>query len=209
MPRHADPDLENRILNAAQVLWKRGGEKALTMRAVARAAGTNTPAVYRRFKDRRDLVRGLLLRIANRIREDFAAGETLEEMAEAYVDSALQKPHEYELFYTHARELSPPRCSGKPKPIRESRPNFRFVEQLLAKRLGGEAEDHTQLALAVWATLHGTTTLLLSKSIPDGHEEELRKACRAAIKTMLEGAGKFSGNNNGKPGRGKRQVQAG
>jgi AcrR family transcriptional regulator len=204
MPRHADPDLENRILNAAQVLWKRGGEKALTMRAVARAAGTNTPAVYRRFKDRRDLVRGLLLRIANRIREDFAAGETLEEMAEAYVDSALQKPHEYELFYTHARELSPPRGSGKPKPIRESRPNFRFVEQLLAKRLGGEAEDHTQLALAVWATLHGTTTLLLSKSIPDGHEEELRKACRAAIKTMLEGAGKFSGNNNGKPGRGKR-----
>ena len=191
MPRHADPDLENRILNAAQVLWKRGGEKALTMRAVARAAGTNTPAVYRRFKDRRDLVRGLLLRIANRIREDFAAGETLEEMAEAYVDSALQKPHEYELFYTHARELSPPRGSGKPKPIRESRPNFRFVEQLLAKRLGGEAEDHTQLALAVWATLHGTTTLLLSKSIPDGHEEELRKACRAAIKTMLEGAGKF------------------
>jgi AcrR family transcriptional regulator len=203
MPRHPDPDLENRVLNAAQMLWKRGGEKALTMRAVARAAGTNTPAVYRRFKDRRDLVRGLLLRIANRIREDFAAGETLEEMAEAYVDSALQKPHEYELFYTHARELSPPRGSGKPKPIRESRPNFRFVEQLLAKRLGGEAEDHTQLALAVWATLHGTTTLLLSKSIPDGHEEELRKACRAAIRTMLEGAGKFSGNNNGKP-RGRK-----
>ena len=206
MPRHADPELENRVLNAAQMLWKRGGEKALTMRAVARAAGTNTPAVYRRFKDRRDLVRGLLLRIANRIREDFAAGETLEEMAEAYVDSALQKPHEYELFYTHARELSPPRGSGKPKPIRESRPNFRFVEQLLAKRLGGEAEDHTQLALAVWATLHGTTTLLLSKSIPDGHEEELRKACRAAMKTMLEGAGKFTGNHNGKPGRGKRQT---
>ena len=208
MPRHADPDLENRILNAAQVLWKRGGEKALTMRAVARAAGTNTPAVYRRFKDRRDLVRGLLLRIANRIREDFAAGETLEEMAEAYVDSALQKPHEYELFYTHARELSPPRGSGKPKPIRESRPNFRFVEQLLAKRLGGAAEDHTQLALAVWATLHGTTTLLLSKSIPDGHEEELRKACRAAIKTMLGGVGKFTGNHHGKGGRGKRQAPA-
>jgi AcrR family transcriptional regulator len=209
MPRHPDPDLENRVLNAAQVLWKRGGEKALTMRAVARAAGTNTPAVYRRFKDRRDLVRGLLMRIAGRIREDFEAGETLEEMAEAYVDSALQKPHEYELFYTHARELSPPRGSGKPKPIRESRPNFRFVEQLLAKRLGGEPENYTQLALAVWATLHGTTTLLLSKSIPDGHEEELRKACRAAIKTMLEGAGKFTGNHSGKPGRRKRQTQAG
>src|SRR5450432_3045051 len=101
MPRHPDPDLENRILNAAQVLWKRGGEKTLTMRAVARAAGTNTPAVYRRFKDRRDVVRGLLRRIAARIREDFEAGNSLEEMAEAYVDSALRLPHEYELFYTH------------------------------------------------------------------------------------------------------------
>jgi hypothetical protein len=33
--------------------------------------------------------------------------------------------------------------------------------------------------------------LLLSKSIPDGHEEELRSACRAAVKTLLEGAGGF------------------
>jgi AcrR family transcriptional regulator len=146
MPRQPDPDLEERILSAAHALWKRGGEKSLTMRAVARAARTNTPAVYRRFKDRRDLVRGLLLRIAARIRKDFEGGTTLEEMAEAYVDSALRQPHEYELFYSHARELSPPRGKGKPRPIRESRPNFAYVETLLAKRLGGAPEDYTQLA---------------------------------------------------------------
>ncbi len=192
MPRHPDPDLEDRILNAAQKLWKRGGEASLTMRAVAKAAGTNTPAVYRRFKDRRDLVRGLLLRIAKRIREDFAARDTIEEMAEAYVDSALRLPHEYELFYTHSRELSPPRGPGRPRPIRESRPNFGYVEQLLAKRLGGDPEDYSQLALAVWAALHGTTTLLLQKSIPDGHEEELRAACRGTVKTLLESAQHFS-----------------
>jgi AcrR family transcriptional regulator len=201
MPRHPDPDLENRILNAAQALWKRGGEKALTMRAVARAAGTNTPAVYRRFKDRRDLVRGLLLRIANRIREDFSTGSTLEEVAEAYVDSALRMPHEYELFYTHSRQLSPPRGSGKLRPIRESRPNFRFVEQLLAERRGGSPEDQTQLALAIWAVLHGTTTLLLSRSIPDGHEEELRVACRTAVKTLLQGFSGFSEKSGRKRGQ--------
>jgi DNA-binding transcriptional regulator YbjK len=37
MPRAADPDLEGRILDAAQKLWVDGGAKALTMRAVARA----------------------------------------------------------------------------------------------------------------------------------------------------------------------------
>jgi AcrR family transcriptional regulator len=192
MPRQPDPDLEERILKAAQTLWKRGGEKSLTMRAVAKAAGTNTPAVYRRFKDRRDLIRGLLRNISARIRKDFEAGETVEEMAEAYVESAMKLPHEYELFYSHVHHLSPPKGPGKPRPIGESRPNFAFVQQRLAKRLGGSPEDHTQVALAMWATLHGTAELLLSRSIPEGHEEELRTACRSAVKTLIEGAGKFS-----------------
>jgi AcrR family transcriptional regulator len=197
MPRHQDPDLEERILKAAQALWKRGGDKALTLRAVAKAAGTNTPAVYRRFKDRQDLVRGLLMRTVSRVGRTFDANETIERMAESYVDLALRDPHEYELFYTYGRELSPARRPGRPKPIRESRPNFALLEQRLAKRLGGQPEDHTQLALALWALMHGSTMLLLSKSIPAGHEEELREACRTAVKSLLEGAGRFSERNGG------------
>ena len=70
MPRQPDPELEGRILKAAQVLWKRGGDHALTMRAVARAARTNTPR--RSTGDsasRQDLIRGLLRRIASQIRQ--------------------------------------------------------------------------------------------------------------------------------------------
>jgi AcrR family transcriptional regulator len=188
MPRHPDPDLEERVLRAAEVLWKRGGEHALTMRAVARAAGSNTPAVYRRFKDREDLIRGLLLRIAARLRKFFEQSETLEEMAKAYLDFALRMPHEYELFYTHGQLLSGKKGRGRPRPIRETRPNFAFVEQLLARQLGGRPEDYTQMALQLWAVLHGTTMLLLSKSIPDGHEEELKEACRAAVKALIGSA---------------------
>ena len=185
MPRQPDPDVEEHILHAADVLWRRGGERALTMRAVAKAAGTNTPAVYRRFKNRQDLVRALLLRIADRIRQEFSKAETLEGMADAYVDYALEMPNEYRLFYSHAQWMSPRKGHGTPRPIRESRPNFAFTEQLLVKRFGGRPEDHTQLALGLWALLHGTATMLLNQSIPDGHEEELREACRAAVKQLL------------------------
>jgi AcrR family transcriptional regulator len=185
MPRQPDPDLEERILHVADVLWRRGGERALTMRAVAKAARTNTPAVYRRFKNRQELVRGLLLRIAERIRKEFSKAETLEDMAEAYVDYALRTPNEYQLFYSHARLMSPPRGRGAARPIRESRPNFAFTEQVLAKELGGRAEDHTALALAIWALLHGTTLLLINKSIPEGHEDELREACRATVRRLI------------------------
>ena len=188
MPRPPDPALEERILHAADVLWRRGGEQALTMRAVARAAKTNTPAVYRRFKDREDLVRALLLRIAGRIRAEFARGQTIERMADAYIDYALKMPHEYQLFYSHARALSPPKGAGQPRPIRDSRPNFAFVERVAAGQLGGNPEDHTELALQLWALLHGTTTMLLTKAIPEGHEEHLRAACRSAIRALVDRA---------------------
>jgi AcrR family transcriptional regulator len=184
MPRHPDPELEERILNAAHRLWKRGGEKALTMRTVARAARSNTPAVYRRFKDRDDILYALLRRIAARIRKDFEAGQTVEGMAEKYVESALREPHEYELFYSHGPWLSPPKMAGRP--IRESRANFAFLERQLVERLGGNPEDHTQLALAIWATLHGTCMLVLQKAIPEPHAQELRQACRCAIEALIQ-----------------------
>jgi len=115
----------------------------------------------------------------------------MEEFAETYVENAIRLPHEYELFYSQARWLSPPRGSGRPRPIRDSRPNFAFMEGMLAKQLGGSAEQHTTLALAIWSTLHGTAMLLLTRGIPDGHDEELRSACRTAVKTLIAGARRF------------------
>jgi hypothetical protein len=136
-------------------------------------------------------VRGLLLRIVARVRKRFEAGESVEQMAEAYIEEALRIPHEYELFYTYGHEMLPRKGSGRLRPISDSRPNFAYVEKQLAKRLGGRPDDHTRLALAMWATVHGTASLLLSKSIPEGHEPELRTACRAAVKTLIEGAARF------------------
>lgn len=193
MPRHPDPELEERILNAAQKLWKKGGDKALTMRTVARAARSNTPAVYRRFKDRDDIVYALLRRIADRIRKDFEDGKTIEGVAEAYVESALRDPHEYELFYSHARWLTPPKLAARP--LRETRPNFAFLEQQLAQRFGGSPDEYTQLALALWATLHGTCMMLVGRAIPEAHATALRHSCRIAVAAMLEKASLFRKGN--------------
>lgn len=185
MPRHLDPDLEQRVLKAADQLWKRGGAKALTMRAVARAAGTNTPAVYRRFKNREDLVRGILLRVAERVRQSFEHGKTIEGVAEAYLNYALQNPHDYRLFFEEARLLDVPKVRGAARPIRESRPNFEFAEKVVAKELGGNPEDHTRLVLQVWSIAHGAAMMLLTKAIPEGHEEELKAACRAGVQALI------------------------
>src|SRR6266436_4987796 len=105
MPRHADPDLEERVLDAAQKLWRRGGDKALSMRTLARAAKTNTPAIYRRFNHREDVLRALLLRLRQEIYEALAPSQSLEETCERYIDFALHHPREYELYYAHQYEI--------------------------------------------------------------------------------------------------------
>ena len=132
MPRHPDPDLEERILNAAQKLWKKGAEKTLTMRAVARAAGNQLPAVYRRrFRNREDILRALLQRIQQEVGAALRPCRSPQELCETYLNYALHHPHEYELFYEHAYQLPPPRA-GRPAPLRESRPAMALVEARLA-----------------------------------------------------------------------------
>ena len=104
MPRHPDPDLEKRILDAAWKLW-RGGDERLSLRALARAARTNTPAIYRRFKTRREIVRAMLLRLRRDFYEAISVVPTMEEAAAPYLDFALSHPRQYELFFAHQHLL--------------------------------------------------------------------------------------------------------
>lgn len=187
MPRHPDPDLEERILNAARKLWKKGAEKTLTMRAVAKAAGTNTPAVYRRFKDRRDILHALLRSLQRDVAEVVRPCQSAEEACERYLEFALSHPHEYELFYEHAYQLPRPAQGA----IREHRPTMALVESKLADRLGGSPESHTRLALALWAVTHGTAMLLISKSIPAEHAGELRSVFSSTVEAMVGNASAF------------------
>jgi AcrR family transcriptional regulator len=183
MPRHPDPDLEGRILAAASKLWSKGGEEALTMRAVAKAAGTNTPALYRRFKDRDDILRALVQRMQAEITALAEASRTPEEICERYVDYGLSHPHEYELFYQHEYELLRASRTGRAL-NRESRPALDAVRRKLAEKLGGLPEDHTRLALALWMLAHGAAMLLIGKSLRD-FEPGVRGVLTAAVGALL------------------------
>lgn len=188
MPRQPDPDLEERILNAAHGLWKRGGENKLTMRAIAERAGSNTPAVYRRFKNRQEILRALLRRIQTDVGGRLQHCRSIEEMGDTYLEYALTHPHEFELFHRHVHRLSSRKRSKRARPLREYRPNVGLMQERLAERLGGSPEDHTRLALALWASAHGTIMLLLTKAIPEGYETELLSGFRETVKTLIGAA---------------------
>lgn len=183
MPRRPDPKLEGRILDAAQKLWKKSGTKGLTMRAVARAAGTNTPSVYRRFRNRDDILRGLLTRLRVEIAATLETASSPEEGCERYLDYALSHPHEYELFFQHDYELfhSP---SGRRNPVGQLARDA--MRRKLAEKLGGSAADHEGLLMALSMVGHGAAMLLISKTILPKDAEAARIMFTKTVATLMK-----------------------
>ena len=182
MPRHADPDLEPRLLEAARKLWHAGGDEALSMRALARAAKTNTPAIYRRFRDRTDILRALMLDFRNQWVEAIRSAGSLEDSVEAYIDNGLTHPREYALYFTE------PTLRPAESRTVEIGPGFVWAQAKCAERFGGSPEDYVQLVLALWALAHGTVTFLNTKVLPPQRAAELRAACRDAVAVLLRNA---------------------
>jgi len=182
MPRQADPELERKVLDAAQKLWRAGGDEALSMRALAKAARTNTPAIYRRFRDRDDILRALMLRLRNRYVEAVQSASSLEESVERYIDVALEHPREYELYFREAT-LRPPEARTP-----EIGPGFVWAQARCAERFGGSPSDYAPLILAIWALAHGTVSFLNSRTLPPLRAEQLRAACREAVAVLLKQA---------------------
>jgi AcrR family transcriptional regulator len=151
MPPIADKNLEERIMKAAQRLWRARGARGLTLRAVAREAGTTTPTVYKRFRNKQALQIALALRFRQQLNEQVFSATTLEEAAERYVRFAEEHPNEYQLLWGTWTDIFHPNL---PRPGRSW-----FLAQL-AGRFGGASEDYSRAFYAFFLLSHGTATLL-------------------------------------------------
>jgi AcrR family transcriptional regulator len=186
MPRRPDPDLEALILKAAQKLWRKGGEKALTMRAVAKAARTNTPSVYRRFRTREDILRALLQRIRLDLAAQLESAPTPEEGLERYLEFAVSHPHEYTLLHQRDYELfhSPRAIRAGAKP--GGRPSREAMRRKLLEKLGPVPDNYEGLLIALWIVAHGIAMLLIEKKIGPKEEAEARSVFTALVGRLLQ-----------------------
>ncbi|MGA8038400.1 MAG: helix-turn-helix domain-containing protein [Candidatus Acidiferrales bacterium] len=180
MPRKADAKLENRILDAAYELWSKRGEKALTMRAVARAAGTTTPTVYQRFEDKRDLLVLLRDRSLKNLVSVLQPAHSPVEVCRRFLAYAAIHPHEYRLLTSD--------WGARLSRDNEPRPTFEIIKKRLASHLGGEPEQHSRLALALGALLHGTATMLMADGVQLHVARQLRSICSEACETLISSA---------------------
>lgn len=190
MPRQADPQLEQRILDAACRLWSRGGEKALTMRGVAKAAGTTTPTVYERYQDREDILRAV--RIQTRV-ELFAAltrTRSLTQACQRYLEYAMEHPHTYEVLFDGF---------AQPPSLHEPWPSFNLMRLRLADRLGGGPRKHTRLMLSLWSLMHGTAMLMIRGGASGPLRTQMVHACLDALEAIIADAERSKGKTSSGP----------
>jgi AcrR family transcriptional regulator len=176
MPPHADLLLEERILKSAQRLWRTRGEHGLTLRAVAKEAGTTTPTVYKRFRNKQALMVALSLRIQSQLHEELFAARNLEEVFRRYIRFAEEHPHEYQLLSRSWTDFFRP---DQPRPGRAW-----FMNQLAA-RFGGVPEDYDRAFYALFLLTHGAASLL-SQPSDDKSRDEVRGNCFAVAETLLK-----------------------
>src|SRR6185437_10512117 len=153
MPRVADQYLEARITQAARKLWQSHGAKSLTLRSVARAAGTTTTTVYKRFRNKEALLLALAEMVQARITARTTSAATIEECYRRFLQFADDHPHEYQLLWGPAwAELLGPE---RPRPIKA------WLLEQFAARFGGEPTDYVLNYYALFLLVHGTASLLI------------------------------------------------
>lgn len=179
MPRQPDPELERRILEAASRLWSRGGEKTLTMRAVAKAAGTTTPTVYERYRDRDEILAALRAETRSELFDAVSGARTLRGSMECYLQFALKHSYAYEVLFDGV---------GKPPSLHEPWPSFKLLRERLAKYLGGAPRQHTRLMIGLWSLMHGTAMLIIRGNFEGALRVQTVHACLDAFDTIIEAA---------------------
>lgn len=151
MPPKVDVQTEGRILKAAERLLRARGEPGLTLRAIAREAGTTTPTVYKRFRNKRALRLALSEKFAAQAIAEFISAPTLEEAFRRYVRFSEKHPNQYRLLWDSWTEVLHP---DNPRPMRA------WVLSQLVQRFGGAPEDYLLLFFGLLLLSHGAAMLL-------------------------------------------------
>jgi len=171
-PRIHTNDLRDQLLDEAVAIVAAHGIGALSLREVARAAGTSTTAVYSLFGSKEALARAVQVRAL----ESFTAAEhavaqapdaagDIANLGTAYVGWALANPKLYALMFGDALTGIAPTDESTAAAERAIQPLRDGVARAIESGVFRKADVAT-VAASLWAQVHGMALLLLSGHYP-------------------------------------------
>src|SRR5215469_9955553 len=147
MPRAPDPTLEGKLMTAALRLLDRGGERAITLRAVAKEGGTTTPTIYERFPNREALMGRLVDHVTNEIMALLEPKESIEGMFREYLRYSQEFPMRVDLTVE---------VFAKRYVAQQRMPAFELLKKRIVREIGVTGTTCESLALAIASLAFGT-----------------------------------------------------
>ena len=158
---------EEIVAAATRLLTERGGEEAVSVRAIADEVGVTPPSIYLHFADKDELFLAVcddrfteLDRLSNE-----AAGEAADPLdrirrrGEAYIRFGLDNPEQYRILF-----MSSHRSVVSAEQVKEWAAFAHLVADVEAAMDAGaiEGSDAFVVAIGLWATVHGITSLIIT-----------------------------------------------
>lgn len=166
--------LRREILDTTRHLLLQEGYQHLSMRVIAEAIGCSATSIYLYFDSKDALLHALIhegmMQLRENLRETAAQYvenpvEELRALCYTFVEFGLENPEYYEIMF----QLHPDRMERYPREqYREARANLDFFSRVLvegAEQGIFEVEDPEVSASSIWASLHGTVSLLLDERL--------------------------------------------
>lgn len=163
--------LREQILRAAsRLLVETGDEEAVSIRAVAEAVGVTPPSIYLHFADKTELIFAICETYfdeLDRVTTEAARGsddpiESLVLRGGAYVRFGLENPEPYRVLFMRKPTATP--LPFQYEKIVSSSAFGHLAEAVAAAIGAGRIEgDPLLVSIYLWSTVHGLTSLLISK----------------------------------------------
>lgn len=163
--------LREQILDAAsRLLVETGDEDAVSIRAVAEAVGVTPPSIYLHFADKTELIFAICERYFDELdrMSEAAAGasdDAIESMilrGRAYIRFGLENPEPYRVIFMRKPTDTP--LPWQYEKIVTSSAFGHLVQAVTAAIASGRLEgDPMLVSISLWASVHGITSLLISK----------------------------------------------
>jgi AcrR family transcriptional regulator len=169
-------DLRKALLKAAlELVWERRSTH-FSLRDLAERVGVTQSAIYRHFNDLDDLLSTLCREgfdaLAEAERQVLADSPDpsvrLRALARRYIQFATSNPAYFRIMFDSG-------FANRPDIIGRARPTFKYLQDLIAE-IGGANDGAFEKAVAIWASVHGLSALMLSGQLGPVLKEPHRKA---------------------------------
>jgi AcrR family transcriptional regulator len=161
-------ELRRAILDAAREILVAGGYENFTMRKLAERIEYSPGSIYLHFKNKEELFDSLveesfarLLKTLTDMQNGSEGQDPTKELKKglrAYVDFGLRNPNDYRLAFV----LRPP-VEKRPYKVHRAFETLRYMVRRCVEQRQFRAVDLETTAQAIWASIHGITSLLIQR----------------------------------------------